>query len=200
MTVTFENENDAIVYGLEKVITYARRTQQIFVAQCIWWIASVIGLEQELINYVDNIQSRVKDTTTAEARPKVIPRAKVDREAEEVWNFRGVLVTPRDIQEDPRSRVNTGIVHPDRRAQIQIPDDDISSLDLEGSRQENLAKETEKFISRSQKERYIFSKTNSSRSSRIRSGKVTKPLSKKQKNYLQSISKDTIAEYLSNRK
>jgi hypothetical protein len=46
MTITFENDNDVIIYALEKIISYARRTQQIFVAQCVWWLASIIGLEQ----------------------------------------------------------------------------------------------------------------------------------------------------------
>jgi hypothetical protein len=45
MTITFENNNDVIVYSLEKVILYASRTRQIFVAQCVWWLALVIGLE-----------------------------------------------------------------------------------------------------------------------------------------------------------
>jgi len=71
MTVTFENDNDVIVYALEKVISYARRTQQIFVAQCVWWLASIIGLEQGLANYIDNIQSRIDVTVIPEEVPKV---------------------------------------------------------------------------------------------------------------------------------
>jgi len=35
MTITFENANDSIVYALEKDISYAGRTEQIFVAQCV---------------------------------------------------------------------------------------------------------------------------------------------------------------------
>jgi hypothetical protein len=30
------------------------------VAQYIWWLASIVGLEQGLVNYIDNIQSRKK--------------------------------------------------------------------------------------------------------------------------------------------
>jgi len=71
MTITFENDNDVIVYALEKVISYARRTQQIFVAQCVWWLASIIGLEQGLANYIDNIQSRVNVTVIPEEASKV---------------------------------------------------------------------------------------------------------------------------------
>jgi hypothetical protein len=42
MTITFENNNEVFIYGLEKVIAYAPRTQEIFVAR---WLASVIGPE-----------------------------------------------------------------------------------------------------------------------------------------------------------
>jgi hypothetical protein len=87
MTITFENDNDVIIYGLQKVISHARRTQQIFVAQCVWWLASIIGLEQGLANYIDNIQSRVDVTIIPETVPSV---------------ERTVSPIPRDIQEDQR--------------------------------------------------------------------------------------------------
>jgi len=87
MSITFENNNDVIVYAFEKVIAYARRTQQIFVAQCVWWLASIIGLEQGLAKYIDNIKSRVDDTIIPE---KVSP---VERTVSPV---------PRDNQEDQR--------------------------------------------------------------------------------------------------
>jgi hypothetical protein len=58
MPITFENDNDVIVYALEKVISYARRTQQIFVAQCVWWIAGIIGLEESLVIYIDRLHGR----------------------------------------------------------------------------------------------------------------------------------------------
>jgi hypothetical protein len=87
MTITFENDNDVIVYALEKIIAYARRTQQIFVAQCIWWIASILGLEQGLVLFIDNIQSRVTVTII----PEEVPR--VDKTISPI---------PRDNQEDLR--------------------------------------------------------------------------------------------------
>jgi len=58
MTIIFHNESDVIVYGLEKILSFARKNQQIFVAQCVWWLASVIGLEQGLTNHIDNLQIR----------------------------------------------------------------------------------------------------------------------------------------------
>jgi len=87
MTVTFENDNNVIVYALVKVISHARRTQQIFVAQCVWWLASIIGLEQGLVNYIDNIQSRRNVTVNPEEALSI---------------GRTVSPTPRDLQEDTR--------------------------------------------------------------------------------------------------
>jgi hypothetical protein len=200
MTITFKNDNDVIVYALEKVKAYARRTQQVFVAQCVWWLASIIGLEQGLINHIDNIQSRVEVATAAEALPEDVPCPKVDRDTEINRKLRGVSITPRDIQDDPRRRATSDIVHPDRRSQIQVSDDDIISLDIEDSRRENLAKGTEKFIPLSRKESKADTKQYSNNLSRTRSGKVTKPITKKHRKYLESILKDTITEYLKNRK
>jgi hypothetical protein len=87
MTITFKNDNDIIVYTLEKVISYARRTQHIFVAECVWWLASIIGLEQGLITHIDSLRSRLNVTITQEKIPS-IPRA--------------VSSTPRDNQENQR--------------------------------------------------------------------------------------------------
>src|SRR3979490_1298516 len=58
MPITFENEDDIIVFALERIISFARRTHQIFVAQCIWWLATVIGLEPKLITHIDNLHGR----------------------------------------------------------------------------------------------------------------------------------------------
>jgi hypothetical protein len=87
MTITFENDNDVIIYALEKIISHARKTQQIFVAQCVWWLVSIIGLEPGLATYIDDIQSRIIVTVILE---------KVPREG------RTVSPIPRDNQEDQR--------------------------------------------------------------------------------------------------
>jgi hypothetical protein len=87
MTISFENDNDVIVYALEKVISHARKTQQIFGAQCVWWLASIIGLEQGLINYIDNIQTR----QNVIIRPEELPVIK-----------RSISPAPREIPEESR--------------------------------------------------------------------------------------------------
>jgi hypothetical protein len=53
-----------------------------YVAQCVWWLASIIGLEQGLINYLDNTQSRVEVATAAEVFSDDIPCAEADRDTE----------------------------------------------------------------------------------------------------------------------
>ena len=75
MTVSFENDNDVIVYALEKVKSYARRTQQIIVAQSVWWLAGIIGLEEALVNHVDKLHGRTtvrKEHTTKKVSDPVI--------------------------------------------------------------------------------------------------------------------------------
>ena len=37
MTITFKSDKDIIVYALDKIISYARNTQYIFLAQSIGW-------------------------------------------------------------------------------------------------------------------------------------------------------------------
>jgi len=65
MTLAFENNNDVIVYTLEKIISYARDNQYSFVAQCVWWLASIIGLQEGLVIHINNlrIRSRVEAST-----------------------------------------------------------------------------------------------------------------------------------------
>jgi hypothetical protein len=69
MTITFQNKNNVIVFSPEKVISDARNNQQIFVAPCVWWLASILGLEQGLVNDIGNVQSRVEVTATSEENP-----------------------------------------------------------------------------------------------------------------------------------
>lgn len=58
MTFTLENDNNVIVHALEKIISYARNTQYILLAQSVWWISSIIGLQEGLIRHIDNIKAQ----------------------------------------------------------------------------------------------------------------------------------------------
>jgi len=88
MTIPFKNENDVIVYALEMVIDYARRNQDIFVVQSVWWIASVIELTDELAMHIDNLHIRSKAYQTPGREIGQLPLEKK------------VATTPRDLQED----------------------------------------------------------------------------------------------------
>ena len=59
MTITFDNDSDVIVYALEKIVSFARENQYLFVANCAWWIARVIGLDNRLTIHIDNLASRI---------------------------------------------------------------------------------------------------------------------------------------------
>jgi len=84
MPVTFNNNNEIIVYALECVIAHARRTQQIFVAHCVWWLAAIIGLEQGLVSHIDRLQD-VRNPSPSEQLP------------------REVSTTPKDLAKDQQS-------------------------------------------------------------------------------------------------
>jgi len=111
MTITFENDNDVIVYTLEKMIAYARNNQYIFVAQCVWWLVSVIGLQSGLVTYIDylRIRSEVanKEITESSELSKTTPEESntsfvhSDR-IQNIQNIRAISSTPWDLAEDQR--------------------------------------------------------------------------------------------------
>jgi hypothetical protein len=115
MTITFENDSDVIVYALEKIISFARKTNHLFVANCVWWIAGLIGLDSGLINYIDNLgerkrvqsilsERRISSTPkdlTREQRLDSLGEAHPDR-AQQIISERGVSSTPRDLTKDQR--------------------------------------------------------------------------------------------------
>jgi len=90
--ITFESDKNIIVYAFEKVLSYARDNQYIFLAQSIWWISSIIGLQQGLVIHINNLHTRV--STTSLIHPDRRDQISV---AQEVSN------TPRDLEKDQRS-------------------------------------------------------------------------------------------------
>lgn len=58
MSITFENNYDGIVYDMEKIISFSPKHEYLFVAQCVWWLSAIIGLQQGLIIHIDTLQSR----------------------------------------------------------------------------------------------------------------------------------------------
>jgi hypothetical protein len=58
MTLNMENDNVGIVYALEKIISYARYNQYICLAQRVWWISSIVGLQSGLFNHIENFKEQ----------------------------------------------------------------------------------------------------------------------------------------------
>jgi hypothetical protein len=77
MPITFENDNDVIVYALEKIVSFARENQYLFVANCAWWIAGILGLDSGLINFIDILETRKRVGQSREIStvPRDIARA-----------------------------------------------------------------------------------------------------------------------------
>jgi len=92
MTISFENKNIVIVHALKKMISFARNTQYIFVAECVWWLAAMLGLQQGLIIYIDNLNEWAKVGTKENW---VLSIAQKDTTRGQV-----ISTTPRDITED----------------------------------------------------------------------------------------------------
>ena len=191
MTLTFENHNDVIVYALERIISYARQHQYIFVAHSVWWIASIIGLTEGLTIHIDNLRSR------SEVHQLPVP------EVEQLPIARKVSATPRDLQEDLRIGHSISYIHPDRMTQVENTinsNHEGESVEPESDRATSIIQSANKFIGKSRKERRALDQ-GSYVLSRTRSGKVPiKPLTKKQRNRLQAIPKDTISAFLAERK
>jgi hypothetical protein len=108
MTITFANEDDVIVYALEKKISYARNNQYIFLAQSIWWISSIIGLQQGLIIHIGNLKIR---SDIRESEKRLEPANQSERSAK-LW---------KDL---PDSDHENHIIHPDRIKHILLSSSD----------------------------------------------------------------------------
>jgi len=186
MVITFENENDVVVYALEKIICYARKHQYIFVAQSVWWIACVIGLTDGLVIHIDNLRARVEAGK--------VP-SKIEQPSSET------RLSPLTVHLSNHTLGRS--VHPDRIRQIgNTADSDFEEKDNEPetSRAALVIQNTERFINLSKKARKAFNQK-ACVLSRTRSGKIpVKPLTNKQRNRLQAISKNTLTSYLNTRK
>jgi len=184
MTISFENNNDIIVYTLETIISFARNNHYIFIAQCIWWISSIIGLQQKLIKYIDH---------------------------HKIWiniGERKVSMTSRDLQEDQgidksRSEADqpTGNNHIHLNRIPPIRSSNVGSGDSETEVLDAVLRNTERFIQKSRKERWALNQNNKAAPShKTRSGIMAiKPLTKKQRNWWWAIPTDSLSVYINNR-
>jgi hypothetical protein len=129
MTITFENDNDIIVYALKRIISYAGNNQYIFLAQSVWWISSIIGLQQGLVIHIDNLR-----------RQNNLNLKELGTEKESV-----VLS---DLPEEPRNKPDNQSIHPDRISQID------SSVDI--NHLDKVLAETDRILENSQIQRKRF--------------------------------------------
>jgi hypothetical protein len=68
------------------------------VAQCVWWLASIIGLEQGLVIHIDNLQ-KLEYSAPLEDHPGIVHSDK----AQQILFEKAVSPTPRDLMEDQRA-------------------------------------------------------------------------------------------------
>jgi len=185
MTITFENDNDVIAYALEKIICYARDNRYIFIAQSVWWIASVIGLSEGLATYIDNLRIRFKASQIV---------------LEENQLSSGENLTT-SISKGLDNTTQDSRIYLSRILQINKDREDskTDSSQAQLDRASTVIQNTKKFIGQSRKERKAFKKKPCALSY-TRSGKIpVKPLTNKQRRRLQAISKDTLVSYLDTR-
>jgi hypothetical protein len=141
MPITFESENNAIVYAIEKIVSYTRDNQYIFLAQSVWWISSIIGLQQGLIIDIDNLKVRASINRPGASVDTVrFVKGTIDQ---------GSLVEDKPIEESERH------IHPDRVSRIQyledsyIESDVSSSSNLEDDIHDEIIQNCEKFLEQS---------------------------------------------------
>jgi hypothetical protein len=116
-----------------------------------------------------------------------------------------VSPTPIDLQQDSRFGSGENFIPSDQGKQEDFTNVDISDFDLNPTgrgQHSEVVESTKQFLMKSRKEMKAFNKQMQlGQLLRTRSGRVlTKPLSQGQRKYLQCIPKDTIGEYVENKK
>jgi hypothetical protein len=124
MTITFEKDADVIVYALEKIISFARENQYLFVANCTWWIAGKIGLDSGLTIYIDNLetrkrigQNRISTTPRDIARSESVDSEQIKIEESLIQNTN---TNPPKVQRVTRSNPAGGIQKLSRKERKRI--------------------------------------------------------------------------------
>jgi hypothetical protein len=75
MTITFENENDVIIYALEKIISFTRNHHYICLGQSVSWITSILRFQSGLVIHIDTLRIR-RDI----GKPESLSTSLVDQE------------------------------------------------------------------------------------------------------------------------
>ena len=106
ITSTFENKNVFSLYALGTIISYARDNQCIFLVHSVWWISSILGLQQGLGIHMDNctIWSNLGETAVTPYLP--LEQESLDTQKEKV----------------PEVESNSHHIHPSQLATLQKSD------------------------------------------------------------------------------
>jgi hypothetical protein len=112
MTITFENDSDVIVYALEKIISFAEEQQYLFVANCTWWIAGIIGLDSGLVIFIDNLQSRQSKAPRTSNLGKEITYREVSEILRDIAREVSLEDKPPEYIPDPLRRTRKGRINP----------------------------------------------------------------------------------------
>ena len=125
MTISFKDDNYMILYAFEKVISFARKDQVIFVAQTVWRLASISKLQRGLIDPIANLANQ----------SAII--------------VRGVSTTPQDTQEELPYNTSSIHTHPDRVRQLE---DSVDQTSAKERRADKVLDSAELFLKHSTRE------------------------------------------------
>jgi len=185
MTLTFESDNDVIVYVLETIISYARKNRYIFVAQSIWWIASDTGLTEGLVSHIDNLRirsevpvgefNRLSASSELPFGKEVVLPKRFDKkppvditrtELQKEYCDKVVSREPRDTQEETRNEFGSPSLHPDRISQV---DNSVNTNHLD-----IVLKDTGRFLQESHIQRKRFDPLQRTRQGKVQPRKLAK--------------------------
>ena len=202
MTITFEHKHDIIVYTLKKIIFFPRDNHYTFVAQCVWWIASIIGLQHVLVTHIHNpkIRSNIEIREVSRTAWDLQEDLRIGYQQEGLTKLSSSINKPSEHYIDPDliSRIADDLDN--KNSFEELAKAATRSIDSETDRQDKYLKATEEFIQYSKRERRAFNqKKELAPLHKTRSGNIVfKPLTKKQKNRLNAIPTDTLSTFINN--
>jgi len=116
MTITFNSDKDVIVYALEKIISFIRDNQYLFVANCVWWISGIIGLTDSLVTFIDNLEIRREiGLRGISSEPRDIARNIIDQSASNLPS-----ISDEEYCGDPLRQTGQGHINPLPQSKRQL--------------------------------------------------------------------------------
>jgi len=114
------------------------------VAQCVWWLALIIGLEQELTIHIDNLRIRSSIAPQEVQQPLISEAIQVNK----IQLKRAVSTTPRDLADDSRQPVEPDHIYSDRKTQVRFTTFNISGGESSNQESELLQRITPRDLAR----------------------------------------------------